>query len=160
MNTFFKEKLSSPRVQLALYIVGAVCIAVLIFHAGFIAGSHNRFPSPQGQVPGWNFKAPGFGDIHFPQSFMMQGHGLVGTIQDISTSSITIQTREGDTRTIALTKKTQFRNLDGSASSTALSAGSSIMVLGVPDENGQISADVIRIVPSDFPPQLPPVQLQ
>ncbi|MCX6787238.1 MAG: DUF5666 domain-containing protein [Candidatus Kaiserbacteria bacterium] len=146
-----KEKLSSPRAHLALFIIGIVFISLLIFHTGFVMGAHNRFPQPQERAPGWDFQAPGFGPVHLPPAFM-EGHGVVGTIEDISTSSLTIQTREGGTKKVLLTSKTQFRNPDGSASSTALSKGTSVMILGAPDANGQVSADVVRIVPQDFLP--------
>lgn len=151
-----KEKFSSPHAHFVLFSIGAVVISLLIFHAGFVAGAHNRFPLSQEQSRGWNFQAPGFGTVHVPHAFIMRGHGIVGIVQNISSSSLTIQTREGETQTVALTSTTQFRNLDGSASSTALVKGLGVMVLGAPDANGQISAEVIRIVPAGFPPPQPP----
>jgi hypothetical protein len=133
-----------------LYVLGALLLVLLIFHAGYVAGARHRFPRGGERGPEWGFQAPGFGTVRFPHGFFLPEHGAVGTVQTVSTSSLMIETREGGVQTVLLTGKTMFRNLDGSASSTVLGKGMQVIILGVPDESGQISAEVVRIIPPNF----------
>lgn len=152
-NIFFDFKKAAPSgaTRLFLYVLGIVLVVLLIFHAGFVAGSRHRSYPGEGGL-GFRVHAPGFGEMRLPRGFLPHGHGTVGTIQSISTSSITLQTRDGSSQTVLVSDKTLIRNSDGSASSSALTKGLPVIVLGTPDETGQISAELIRLLPP--PPSL------
>jgi|SRR3989344_7553929 len=140
----FKKLVPSEKVRQVLYGLGILFVAMLIFHAGVVTGSHRHFPGKAG--PGFGLRGPGF-NVQLPRGFIPNGHGSVGTIQNVSTSSITLQTRDGATQTVLLTDKTSIRTQSGAASSTALSVGQQVIILGTPNDDGTISADLIRATP-------------
>lgn len=140
----FKKLVPSEKVRRVLYGLGVLLVALLIFHAGVVTGSHRHSPGRGG--PGFGFRVPGF-NVQLPRGFIPNGHGSVGTIQSVSTSSITLQTRDGTTQTVLLTGKTSIRTASGAASSTALSVGQQVIILGTPNDDGTISADLIRATP-------------
>ena len=140
----FKKWVLSEKVRWILYGFGVFFVALLIFHAGVVTGSHRHFSDRPG--PGFGFRGPGF-NVQMPRGFIYNGHGAVGTIQSVSTSSITLQTRDGTTQTVLLTGKTSIRTASGAASSTALSVGQQVIILGTPNDDGTISADLIRATP-------------
>ena len=110
-----------------LYGIGGLFIALLIFHAGLVAGSHRHM---RGEKHGWH-------------GFTMEGHGTVGIVQDVASSSIRIQTRDGLSQIVRLTPTTQVRADD--ASSTIPASGQYVTVLGVPNDDGTLSATLIHI---------------
>jgi hypothetical protein len=124
-------------------IVGEVVVGLLIFHAGVAYGERHAF----GRMHGFGgTPPPGFS--LFSHSFIPEGHGAVGTIVKIATSTVTIQTRDGGTEVVAIRGDTEVQ---GHASSTAadLTVGLSIAVIGEPSKSAanQIDAKLVRILP-------------
>lgn len=144
----FKKWVPSEKARRILYGLGILIVASLIFHAGVVTGSYRHSPGRNG--PGWGFRGPGF-NVQLPRGFIPNGHGAVGTIQSVASSSVALQTRDGSTQTVLLTGKTIIRNRSDNASSTALTAGQQVVVLGTPNDDGTISADLIRVMPGNFP---------
>lgn len=151
----FKEFMSSKNGQRILYGIGAVILAMLIFHAGVAIGSHRNFRG-NGER-NWGFRAPGF-DVRFPRGFIQNGHGAVGIIQNVATSSITVQTRDGGTQTILITEKATIRSQSRNASSTVLTAGQQVVILGTPNDDGSMSANLIRVIPDGISPLRSPIK--
>jgi len=141
----YKKWVPSEKVRWVLYGLGILFVALLIFHAGVVTGSHRHFPGRAG--PGFGFRGPGF-NVQLPRGFISNGHGSVGTIQSISTSSLSLETRDGATQTVLLSDKTSIRTESGATSSTALLVGPKVIILGTPNDDGTISADLIRTTPS------------
>ena len=141
-----KQLVPSPRVRVILWCAGAVILASLIFHAGVAVGSHRHLRSGAGE---WGFRGPGF-VLGLPHEFMHPGHGTVGIIEKISTSSLMIATRDGDSDTVLLSGATIVRRDAGDASSTVLQIGEHVIVLGAPthilDSDDAINATFIRVI--------------
>ena len=141
-----EDKLFSPTGRWVLIGVGAVLGGLLIFHAGTVVGYNRAFRfhgAPRefsvqmmGGMPGFNL----------PQSFIPEGHGIVGVIQSAQGSLLTIAAPDGDLVPIYVSSSTQIRNDAGDASSSALMPQQSIVILGTPDDQGRINAQFIRIV--------------
>ncbi len=144
-----KDLLLKKNIRKILVGIGVLFLAVLIFHAGISVGSH-RHVSPRNDAS-WGFRAPGGFNIRMPRGFISNGHGAVGTIQSVASSSVSLKTRDGRTQTVLLTGATTIKNSAGYASSSPLSVGQQIVVLGTPDSDGNIAADLIRVMPRDFP---------
>jgi hypothetical protein len=141
-----KEFIYSQNGRRVLYIIGAFLLSALIFHAGLVIGSHRNFRGNAGR--NWGFKAPGF-YVQFPRGFIQNGHGTVGTIQSVATSSVIIQKRDEAVQMIMITDKTTIRYQSKNASSTALAIGQQIVALGTPNDDGSMIASLIRVVPDD-----------
>ena len=142
-----KDFISSGWGRRVLSGLGVLLIALLIFHAGVSIGSRRHFQGRGG--PGFGFRAaPGFFEVRMPRGFIQNGHGTVGTVESVSTSSIMVDTRDGSSQTVLLTDATVIRSGGGDASSTAVSVGQQVIVLGTPNDDGSISANLIRSLPS------------
>lgn len=138
---------STDRSTQIAYIVGALAIALLIFHAGFAIGSHRHPPHGERRF--------GFHGAELPHGYVAGGHGAVGVVESVASSSVSLQLRDGSIETLRLTDKTTIRSSNGATSTTALTPGQHIVALGTPGADGVISADLIRIFDVDMmtPPQ-------
>jgi hypothetical protein len=144
----FKNIVSSKKARLAVGIIGAVVLALLIFHAGVVFGSHrNSFGSPSGRSGMSRGFRPPFlpSGFELPHGFIPNRHGAVGAITAITLPTLTMETREGMSKTIMVSTSTMIRNMGGVDTKT-LSVGDKIIVLGGPDNQGRIDAKLIRIL--------------
>jgi hypothetical protein len=132
----------------------ALVLAALIFHAGVVAGLHDRGMPGHNFDKGWfDAQIPfGAGTLPLPQGFIPGDHGAVGTIASIALPAITLTTRDGVTLTVKVDNDTQIVGAapEGTSSPALLMVGDTIVVLGDPDDsnsNGTVDARLIRIVP-------------
>lgn len=135
--------LFSAKARRGWAVFGALLLAFLIFLSGVSVGARaDRFErGPHGPERG---SGPGAFGLPFPpHGFMPGGHGVVGTITAVGTSSITIAELDGETEEAVLASTTRIMHDDGAA--TTLEVGDSIVVLGNP-QNGRIEAVLIRIL--------------
>ena len=144
----FENIVSSKKVRLTVGIIGALILALLIFHAGVVFGSHrNSFGGPSdrsGMDRG--FRPPFMPDgFEMPRGFIPNKHGAVGAITAITLPTFTMETREGTSKTILVSTSTMIRSMGG-ADAKALLVGNKIIVLGEPDNQGRIDAKLIRIL--------------
>ena len=79
------------------------------------------------------------------------GHGALGKIISVASSSITIATNNGPEQNVSIDADTLIRNVNGTASSSALTAGDSVVIFGDPTNSGSIHARLIRVIPSNMP---------
>jgi hypothetical protein len=147
-----RETLFSKGGRKIVLIVAVVLIGMLVFHMGVVVGSHRHFRGERDGQFGFR-PAPGMQKVYMPRGFIQDGHGVVGVVQDASASVLTVHMRDGSTATVHLSASTAVRDLDGDASTSAIMIGRAIIVLGTPNDDGSISADLIRVVPSAAEPQ-------
>lgn len=142
------KHIQSKRARVTIGIVVALILALLIFHAGVVFGSHRgfgRYDSYRGfRHP---FLPSGFA---LPHGFIPNDHGAVGTISALTPPTLTMKTRGETSQVVVFGTSTMIRDMRN-ASTTALSVGAQIVVLGEPDSEGRINAKVIRILPSTLP---------
>ena len=153
----FEDYLFKKNTKWILWGLGALVLAALIFHAGVVAGLHDRGISSRNFDKSWfDAQLPfGGGVLALPQGFISGGHGAVGTIASVALPAITVTTRDGVTLTVNVDSDTQIVGAtpQGTSSPASLSVGDTIVVLGDPDDistSGAVDARLIRIVP---PPQ-------
>ena len=149
----FENIVSSKKVRLTAGVIGALVLTLLIFHVGVVFGSHrNSFGGPSGRpdmVPG--FRPPFFpGDFALPHGFIPNAHGAVGAITAITLPTLTMETREGTSKTILVSTSTIIQNGENPKNVT-LSVGGQIIVLGDTDSEGRIGAKIIRMLPALMP---------
>jgi len=159
------ELLKSKRFKIAAGIVGAFILALAIFGAGVSVGIHKaRFSYQFGENYERNFMGPRpSGPMGGPMGFFREmegkdfknGHGLVGEIISISENNLVIKDPEGEENSVAISDKTIIKDRKDNIKITDLKTGDKIAVLGKPDDNGIVSANLIRVLP-EFQPQNPP----
>jgi len=149
------ELLNSKKFKIAAGIVGALILALVIFGAGVSVGIHKaRFSYRFGENYERNFMGPRpIGPMGRPMEIFrdMKGegfrnsHGVIGEIVSISENNLVIKDPRGEENTVSIHDNTIIKNRRDDIKITDLKKGEKIAVLGKPDDNGIISADLIRV---------------
>ncbi len=147
----FEKITSSRKVRFAAGTIGALILALLVFRAGVVVGSHRgQFRGDLSREHG--FRSPFFlGNFEMPHGFLQDGHGAVGSITAITLPTFLIETRDGANQTILISTSTLIRDMHAPDATTTLSVGDRIIVLGDPDNQGRINARIINVFPSASP---------
>jgi hypothetical protein len=73
-------------------------------------------------------------------------HGVVGTVIDLGTSTISVKDQQGNEQSVAVSSDTDIRNGNGNSMIGDVVVGDQIAVIGEPNSEGQIDAHFIRIL--------------
>ena len=137
-------------------IVLAECIfAFVLFSAGMLVGIHKmRFMGHWYEGYQKNFMNPRggrFGERNFGGD--MSGHSVAGNILSIeiatsasSTPGLLIKSLDGVEKNVLVSTSTAVRKYRDEISVNDLKPGDSVVIIGTPNEQGQIVASLIRIM--------------
>ena len=126
--------------------LGIVIAALFIFQAGIFIGYRKAsFSYRWGENYHRNFGGPrgGFLRGRFPNDFV-NPHGTFGQIIKIELPVITIQGREAE-KTIIANNTTIIRKFSDELKPSDLKVNDAVVVVGDPNEEGQIKAKLIRV---------------
>lgn len=137
------EWLRAPRARAVLGAVLALMVALLIFHAGVVVGSRHHFA----EVRGLRMRAPFMGPVMLPHGFIEHGHGAVGIVASVATSTLTLTMRDGSSEAVRLATSTTVRGGASATTTAALAPGARVLILGEPDAGGVITAAAIQLLP-------------
>jgi len=161
MLQFFESKILVK----ILYGVGILIITILIFSAGVSVGLHK---ASFGRAWGDNYErnfgmmspshSLGLGGENFPN-----GNGAVGKIIKITLPTIIVQDKDNTEKVILINTDTKIEQMRNEIKATDLAINDFLVVIGSPNNQGQIEAKFIRVMPAGMPnPQLqvgtPPLQ--
>lgn len=140
-----------------LYGIGIVIVLTLIFSMGVSVGFHK---ASFGRAWGDNYERnfgmmpdrPMFGGDNFPNA-----HGAAGKIIKIELPTIIVQDKDNTEKVVLIKDDTQIQKIREQATKNDLKIDDFIVVIGTPNEQGQIEAKFIRVMPIGMPP-LPPSQ--
>lgn len=133
---------------IALFVV-LVLALFIAFQAGSAFGFHR---AAYGYHLEENYgRTFGSATGRFMQPGIPGGHGATGKIVSVTSSTMTIATNNGPEQNVSIDTDTMIRSLNGTASSSALAAGDSVVIFGEPTDSGGILARLIRIVPAPTP---------
>ena len=144
----------SKTIAWVFFSVVGIIIALIIFWVGMLVGFRKAsFSYEWGSGYYENFVGPHGGMRHgAPSGAFMDAHGAAGVVMTVTaSSSVVIQGRDGNEKIIALDAHTIVRQGDATVASTALQAGDHVVVIGSPNQSGQIAARFIRVVPASVP---------
>jgi len=141
--------LQSKTFKITLLAIGGLIIFLFIFKAGMMVGFqkanfschwsesyHRNFGGPRGGFPG------GFSDRDF-----MEANGTVGQIIKIASSTLVIKGR-GDVEKVILVKDdTVINKFKETITINNLKVDDMVVVIGEPNNDGQIEAKLIRVMP-------------
>jgi hypothetical protein len=160
MNT--SEFLRSSKFKAILYLLAVLLGAALIFEGGVMVGYHRAAFSYQ-----WNTNY--FRDDRDPRSFFTvfshdsddpNPHGAIGQVVSVNLPQFMVKGPNSPEQVVVIGPGTSLRRFHGDGTSTDLKAGQQVIVIGSPDDQGEIRASFIRILPplptsSDlYPPPL------
>jgi len=138
----FKIAIACVAVFVALFLVFGLGVYVGIKKADFsfkwAEQYHNNFAGPAG----------GFlQDLGRAGNQFMESNGVVGKIIQIGGSSITVQGRNDTERIVAITDRTTIKYQNNRIGIENLKIGDEVVIIGSPNQSGQIDAMLIRVMP-------------
>lgn len=148
----FKNIHESKTIRGIIIGIGIAIIILLIFSAGISVGEHRaRFAGHFGDNFEKNFMGPR-GDLMKKtkdQFFRMQpgGHGAIGKIISIKLPQIIISGPDNLEKTVLINASTTIRKFQENIQSSDLKNDDFIVIIGNPNDQGQIEAKLIRIMP-------------
>jgi hypothetical protein len=127
-------------------------VALVIFQAGVVVGGHKAsFANRFGENFERNFRDPrggGFMQKGIPLGADMPGgHGAVGKIVNISLPLVVVAGPDNLEKTVVVSDTTEIREFRDTIASSKLTVGDFIVVLGTPNDKGQVDAKLIRLAP-------------
>jgi len=145
IDKFFQSK----TFKTILLGIGGLIALLLVFKTGMMVGFqkanffcrwsdnyHQNFGGPRGGFPG------GLGDKDF-----MEANGAVGQIIKVATSSLVIKGRGDVEKVILVNDDTIINRLKETIAIDALRVDDTVVVIGEPNNDGQIEAKLIRVMP-------------
>ncbi len=133
-------------------IIGLTGFAVvgLIFGAGMVVGGMKaKFSYRWAEQYHKNFAGPRTGFFSdwrsFPRGDFIEGHGAFGEIIQISDTDLVVKGRGDVEKVIITTEDTAIQKGRETIKKKELKIGDQIVIIGSPNEEGQIEAKLIRI---------------
>lgn len=151
MKIDFRNLIQSKTFKYTLWGIGGLLVILVSFKAGEFMGVRKASFSYQ-WGEGYYRSVMGRGRSMLGRGLdekdFLAGHGIAGPIIKISSSTLTIQDRDGIEKIILLGNETVVRQYHNTISSGDLSVGEVVAVIGSPNTTGQIDAKLIRVLPS------------
>ncbi|MFA6428719.1 MAG: hypothetical protein WCW02_04250 [Candidatus Buchananbacteria bacterium] len=148
--------------KMTLYTIGVIVILLVFFQAGLLVGFKKAdFSCRWGENYQRNFIGPEMG-MRLPglDGGRPNPHGTAGQIIKVELPNIIVEGLEGLEKIVKITDQTKIRKFDKLATSTDLQLNDHVVIIGEPNEQGQIEAKLIRVLPlpGDFLPAAPEVK--
>ncbi|MBN1325636.1 hypothetical protein JW977_01475 [Candidatus Falkowbacteria bacterium] len=134
-------------------IVGGLIILLLVFNIGMNVGFRKAgFSHNWGDNYHRNFAGPRQGFVgDFRNDDFIQSHGVFGQILKIEGKSLIINSIDNSEKVVNLNNDTIIRHFKDAVELSELKVEDYLVIIGEPNETGQIEAKLIRILPP--PPQ-------
>jgi hypothetical protein len=147
----FNKYLQSKTFKGALVAIGALSVLLFVFKAGeFVGYGKANFSYRWGENYHRNFAGPrngflgnfgrGFGDKDF-----INAHGTFGTIIKIDGSTLVVKGRDDVEKIILISDQTIITRRRETIKSNDLKVDDRVVIIGSPNEQGQIEAKLIRV---------------
>ncbi len=154
IDSHFKKMLESKKFLKLLYGLGVLIIAGVIFHAGIEVGARKAsFGNAYGQHYFENFGMERHGPLGELSEHFSNPNGAVGKIIQITSPTFVVEGSDNTEKVILITDDTEFLLGRQKVSESELKIDGYVVVVGIPDEQGQVEARLVRIMPA--PPLMP-----
>ncbi len=148
INEKLKKVFESKFLVKILYGIGLIVIILISFSAGVSVGFHR---ASFGRAWGDNY-VRNFGITLeppiFPKDNFPNAHGAIGKIIKIELPNVIVADRDNTERVIVVNNDTKIEKIRNNITSGDLKIDDFIVVIGSPNEQGQIEAKFIRVIPS------------
>lgn len=146
----YAKFLQSKKFRIALCVIGGLVVAFAIFGAGMAVGFKKaNFSYRWGENYHKNFGGPRGGFFKdFDGRDLIDAHGVSGQIITIAGPTLVIKGRNNIERIVLVNEKTVIQRGRETVDSTAFSLDDVVVVIGEPNDAGQITAKFIRIMPA------------
>lgn len=153
MNT--KNIFESKNFRKILYGVGIAIVVLAVFQAGMFVGyrkasfsyrwgdSYHRAFGERGERMIGGRMMGFFGDRDFTNS-----SGAIGKIVKINLPSLVIESKDGIEKAVLLNDDSIIKRFRETIKPEDIKIGDLVVVIGVPNDNAQVEAKVVRIMPN------------
>lgn len=144
------EFINSKKFRIGLYVVGAIIILLISFQAGVWVGYKKAmFSYRWGENYHRNFGGPRGGIVRnlVDRESFENPHGAFGKIIKIELPSVVIQGENESEKSISINDDTVIRRLGETIKKEDMKVGERAVVVGEPNDKGQIEAKLIRLLP-------------
>ena len=143
--------------------LGLFIVLLLVFKAGELVGFKKAgFSYALGENYYRSFAGPRRGiPMDFEGRDFLMGHGTAGSVIKVSTSTLFIKDRDGTEKVIIMDADAEIRRFREEIAPGDIKINDQVVVIGSPNDAGQIEAKLIRVLPPPpfpFPP--PPSSTQ
>ena len=137
-------------------IIGVIILlAVILFSFAFgiwVGQERARFSFRWAENYHRNFGGPMHGFFsNFPDRDFINGHGVFGQVIKTDTVSLVMKDKDNAEKVITVTSATSIVKGFAKATFSDIKTGDTIVVIGQPDSQGNIQAELIRILPPAQP---------
>jgi hypothetical protein len=149
----FKALAQSKKFKSVIWLAGIIVVLLLAFKAGeFIGFRRAEFSYRWGENYYRNLTGPRPGpDRGLNDRDFMMGHGTFGSIVKAASSTLVIQGRDGAEKVILIMPQTVVRRFQDNISVGDLKVDDNVVIIGTPNNAGQIEARLIRVMPPLMP---------
>lgn len=143
-NSYIADFFKSKKFKALFYGFAIAVLALLIFQAGVFVGYHkaefsyrwgDNYSKTFGLIPG------------MMQDGFQGANGTIGKIISINLPDIMLENNDKTEKNIITDDDTSVRRFRERISASDLKVGDLVVVIGSPDDKGQIRARLIRLIP-------------
>lgn len=162
-----KDVFNSKKSKAIVSVILIILAALAIFQAGIFVGFHKAkfsyglgnnyyqtFGDFRGAIPGRIGEIMPRGLFHEEVS---TAHGVAGKIISVSLPTIIVEGRDNIEKIISINDDTQIREFRNTIRPEGLKVGDQVIVIGDPNNQSQIEAELIRVVPMATNDSFPPI---
>lgn len=138
----------SKAFKISFVVIAVVIAALLIFKLGVFVGYRKaNFSYRWAENYHKNFGGPreGFFNDFYDRDFI-DGHGMSGLVMKIDGNVLIIKDRDNTEKTVTISDQTVIRVNRDTIKITDLKIDDRIVIIGSPDNQGQIEAKFIRVM--------------
>jgi hypothetical protein len=145
-----EEANNLKNVRAVIIGIGVVIMVLGILRIGISIGEHRaRFASQFGDNFERNFRGPRSGMMGgYFNNMMPNGNGAIGEIISLNLPQLVVNGSDNLEKTIIVSTSTVIRQFQGNIQSSDLKTGDFVVVIGNPNNNGQVEAKLIRVMPN------------
>ena len=147
----FKECTQSKMFQRGVIAIGVLLVALVSFASGVAVGLHKaRFSYAWGENYEQHFVGGSRGTMrdmmerHEGKGFR-NPHGAIGTVVSVTEDAVLIRNQDGQESSVRITDQTTIMKQREKTTRESVVPGVSIAVVGTPNNEGVVEADLIRL---------------
>jgi hypothetical protein len=154
INVDFNKIFQSKKAKIALIALGALIVLLLVFQLGMTVGFRKaNFSFRWAENYHQNFAGPRTGFLgNFARDFIgkdfIEAHGVFGSIIKIDGSTLVIKGANNVEKTVLLKDDTAIERLRETIKPADLKIDDNVVIIGSPNDSGQIEAKLIRVMPA------------
>lgn len=143
-----KKLFESVVFQKIIVGVGIALAVLVVFQAGVFVGFHKAGASYH--MGDSYYRVFGDDSGPLPRELVADfsdAHGTAGKVVSVHLPTFIVEDKNQEEKVVAITDDTVIRRLRGSASTSAITAGEFVVVIGEPNEQSELQATLVRLVP-------------